>query len=185
MKHNVSGDPENSIPDTTVTLKWYPVYTCPRAEKRVFQRLSDSGVEAFLPTQKTLKQWCDRKKWVEEPLFPSYLFVRIDFSEHIKVLQVNGIVRFIFFGGKPAFIRNDQIELIRKLISGKDNFEITQSPFEIGEKVEIITGPFRGNKAELTSWKGKRCLVVRIEVINYNLLLDVEPGMIRKVTKFD
>jgi transcriptional antiterminator RfaH len=73
----------------TAGYKWYPVYTHPRAEKKACQALINKGIETYLPLHKQLKQWSDRKKWVEEPLIKSYLFVRITTLEQTKVLMTN------------------------------------------------------------------------------------------------
>ena len=111
----------NTGPDR---LKWYPVSTLPRAEKKACQALNVKGIEAYLPLHKQLKQWSDRKKWVEEPIIKSYLFVRIQEHEQTEVLMTKGIARFIYFSGKIAAMPDRQINDLKLLIA---------SPFEIGD----------------------------------------------------
>src|SRR4051812_47027918 len=94
----------------TGVLKWYPVYTNPRAEKKAYEALVNKGIEAYLPLQRTLKQWSDRKKWVEEPLIKSYLFVRIAEHAQAEVLMTKGIARFIYFSGRISPMPDRQIE---------------------------------------------------------------------------
>ena len=76
---------------------WLVAYTKPRHEKKSAEVLKSSGVDVFLPLQKQLKVWSDRKKWVESPLFPGYLFVNISDDDYFKVLNSYGIVKYIFF----------------------------------------------------------------------------------------
>src|ERR1700744_6665019 len=84
----------------TGTYKWYPVYTNPRAEKKAYQALLNKGIETYLPLHRQLKQWSDRKKWVEEPLIKSYLFVKIAEQQQTEVLMTRGVSRFIYFSNK-------------------------------------------------------------------------------------
>ena len=90
-----------SIPKKTIEEKWYAIYTKPRAEKLVNQRLLEEGVETFLPLQKTYRIWSDRKKLVEKPLLPSYLFVKTKTKNFHYVYRVPGIVKFVSFEGQP------------------------------------------------------------------------------------
>jgi len=83
---------------------WYAVYTRSRTEKQTQELLLRSGIEVYLPLVKNLKQWSDRKKWVEEPLFRSYLFVHISPAEYYDVLNIPGAVRYITFEGKAVAI---------------------------------------------------------------------------------
>ena len=104
-----------SIPKKTIEEKWYAIYTKPRAEKIVNQRLLEEGVETFLPLQKTYRIWSDRKKLVEIPLLPSYLFVRTKVKNFHYVYRIQGIVKFVSFEGKPVSIPQNQIDNIRLL----------------------------------------------------------------------
>src|SRR5690242_4387425 len=99
------------------SYSWYPVYTRPRAEKKALQALESRGIECYLPLQRQLKQWSDRKKWVEEPLIRSYLFVRIAARDQPAVLMTPGISRFIYFGGKVAVMPERQIRDLKLLMA--------------------------------------------------------------------
>src|ERR1700733_7715831 len=98
------------LKSTAGISKWYPVYTHPRSEKKAYEALIKKGVEAYLPLHRQLKQWSDRKKWVEEPFIKSYLFVHINESEQTEVLMTKGVTRFIYFSGRIASMPDRQIE---------------------------------------------------------------------------
>ena len=93
--------------------KWYAVYTKPRWEKKIDTALIKKGVESWCPLQKVEKQWSDRKKIIEDPLFKSYVFVRIDGTERTKVLMTDGLLNFVYYLGKPAVIKNEEVEIIK------------------------------------------------------------------------
>ncbi|MEZ5105738.1 MAG: UpxY family transcription antiterminator [Draconibacterium sp.] len=146
---------------------WFVIYTRSRAEKKVRDELTHNNIESFLPLQKQLRQWKDRKKWVEIPLISGYCFVRITKKEYEKVLQTNGVVCFIKFEGKAAVIPDNQIDYLRQML-GQFDFEVNVSleNFSPGKKVEVITGPMIGLRGELIETRGKNKLVLRFNQIN-------------------
>ena len=95
---------------------WYAVYTKPRWEKKVYSLLCERGFEAYCPLNKVRKKWSDRIKWVEEPLFKSYVFVHVPESEQTKVRMVSGVVNFVYWLGKPAVVLEKEIQIIRKFL---------------------------------------------------------------------
>ena len=149
--------------------RWYPVYTNSRAEKRACQELQKRNIEVYLPLRKEWKQWSDRKKLVEEPLFKSYIFVRISTKEQATVLMTQGISRFLYFGGKVAVMSDKQMEDLRLLLSAGDDLELIEHDVEAGERVLINAGPFQGMVAELVSIKNKRSLILKLENLGYAL----------------
>ncbi len=160
---------------------WYALYTRSRTEKKVHTELIARGIESFLPLQKTLKQWSDRKKWVEEPLIRSYIFVRITEKEYFDVLNTPGAVRFIFFEGKAAAIPDWQIKALRHIIETGMEVEVTDQGLETGDRVLITRGPFRDMPGELIEIKGKRKVVLRIDHIGHSILLTISPGNLKKI----
>lgn len=144
--------------------QWYAVYTRSRAEKKLFSWLQQKEVECFLPLKKTLRQRSDRKKWVELPLIPSYLFVRITEKEHFKVLNTPGAVRYVSFGGQPVSIPEEQIFSLNNLVAKKsETLEVHYGEFEKGEWVEVEAGPLKGLRAEVVELRGKQRLLLRLE----------------------
>ena len=158
----------NSETERKVTQKqWYVVYTRSRAEKKVYHELVLKNIECFLPLQKRLIQWKDRKKWVEMPLISGYCFVHIDRRQYDEVLHTDNVVCYVTFEGKAAIVPDNQIVAIKKMLKQYD-FEVTvsQENFEPGKKVEIIGGPLMGLQGELISIRGKRKFMIRINQIN-------------------
>lgn len=153
--------------------KWYPVYTNPRAEKKAHQLLIQKGIESYLPLTKTLKQWSDRKKWVEEPLISSYLFVRITARELEQVLMTNGICRFIYFSGKIASMPESQIQSLKLLLATDSQLEVTSRNFQKGEQVLIKAGPLQGLQGELIEFQSSKRLLIRIDHIGQSVLIQV------------
>jgi transcriptional antiterminator RfaH len=161
---------------------WFALYTKSRNEKKVHAQLLARGIESYLPLQKTLKQWSDRKKWVEEPMIRSYVFVRITGREYFDVLNTPGAVRFIFFEGKAAVIPDWQIKAIQHILASGEDVEITDEHLEPGDKVLITRGPFRDIPGELIKFKGSRKVVLRIDHIGHSLLLTISPGNLKRIS---
>lgn len=149
--------------------RWYPVYTNSRAEKKAYQELQKKGIEAYLPLRKEVKQWSDRKKVVEEPLFKSYLFVHISNKEHAEVLMTPGINRFLYFSGKVAVMPDKQMEDLKLLLASGEDLELIDYDIQPGERVLVNAGPFKGMIAELVSIKNKKSLILKLENLGYAL----------------
>jgi transcription antitermination factor NusG len=96
---------------------WYAVYTKPRWEKKVYALLAAKGMEAYCPLNRVRKKWSDRVKWVEEPLFKSYVFVRVAEAGLAEVRLTNGVVNFVYWLGKPAMVRDKDIAIIRQFLT--------------------------------------------------------------------
>jgi len=163
--------------------KWYALYTKSRFEKKLSSEFTKAGYNIFLPTQNIMKQWSDRKKWVEVPLFKSYIFVliekQIDFS---KVLNFNGAVSFVQFSKKPEPIKEDDINLIRKIVQ-YGNFNILEEypeKLNIGEEVSISGGSFKDLTGELLRYKGEIKVLVKINAIDKNIIIDIPSNLIVK-----
>lgn len=161
--------------------KWHVAYTNPKAEKRVFELLGKNRIEAFLPVRKILKQWSDRKKWIEEPLFKSYIFVYISEREYMQVLNLPGVVRFISFGGKAATVREQDIQKIRTILMSESELELSDRQFEIGQKVKIKAGNLAGLEGELVNFKTEKRFLVRIDQFEQSLLLNISPVFLEPV----
>ena len=159
--------------------KWLVVYTKPRAEKKVNDRLMERDIETYLPLYTTIRQWSDRKKKVELPLFNSYIFVRVGAKERFKVLETYGVVRFLFYLRKPAVVRDNEIEAIKQFLHQTEGLKIK---VEVGQKVEISSGPMEGVFGKVVRI-GKEKLVLHIEQLSMTLVAEVDRGMVRQVTK--
>lgn len=171
----------NSIKIGAVEEKWYALYTRPRAEKQVYQRLLESNIETFLPLQKTIRIWSDRKKLVEKPLLSSYVFVRTNFKSFPLIYKTPGIVKFISFEGQPVSIPQKQIDNLRLIINSEAEVEVTSDRFEQGDCVEVINGSLIGLTGELIKVGSHNRVVVRIDKLDQNLILKIPRAFLRKV----
>jgi transcriptional antiterminator RfaH len=161
--------------------KWYPVYTYARAEKKAFQALTNKGLETYLPLHRQLKQWRDRKKWVEEPFIKSYLFVRIKEHEQAEVLMTKGIARFIYFSGKIASMPDRQIDELKLLMASPYELEITEDDLQPGEKIMIKAGPLKGLTGEIISYRSQKQLALRLENLGYSIIVQVAASFIDRL----
>jgi transcriptional antiterminator RfaH len=151
----------------TVTQKnWYALYTKSRAEKKLHAQLCDKSITSFLPLRKELKLWSDRKKWIDQPLIPSYLFVQVNAFDHFDVLNTPGAVRYISFEGKPAAIPEKQIINLQKLIDANpNNIEVEYGHVRRGDRVEVTKGALRGVVGEVVQLNGRYRLLLRFDSI--------------------
>ncbi len=163
----------------TERKNWYALYCRSRAEKKTNELLTASGIESYLPLIRTLKQWSDRKKWVEEPLFRSYIFVRISPPEYYEVLNVPGVVRYIFFEGKAVAIPPQQIEAIRQFIVSGDELPDVDLDLSTGSKVNIVAGPMKGINGELQEIMGKKKVRIEIDGLGQSIFLELPASHIR------
>jgi transcription antitermination factor NusG len=163
--------------------RWYAVYTRSRNEKKASAALLEAGIEAFLPVIKVLKQWSDRKKWVEEPLFRSYLFVHITTREYYAVLNTFGVVKYITFQGKAVEVPPGQILAIKQYINAEDFSAETEKHFEVGDKVEIYRGPLKGLTGNLIRVKGNQKVRIEIESIGHSIVLTIPQSYLRVIKK--
>lgn len=143
-------------------MNWYVVYTKPKWEKKVAEHLSKRGVECYCPLIIQVRQWSDRKKKIEVPLFNSYIFVRLAEADRNLVFQSTGVVRYLFWLGKPAIVRDEEINTIKKWLMTPDKFEISVSSLQVGDKVVLESGPFKSQEA----------IVQEVNKNNYVLVLE-------------
>lgn len=161
-------------------LNWYAIYTRPRFEKKVDLELQRKGIESYLPIQTVVRQWSDRKKKVEEPLFNGYVFVHTTSNDRIASLQVDGVVRMIGFGGKPSVIPDNQIEAIKRFLREGYRFE----PIDYlvtGNRVKVTHGPLMGVEGKLLEIRNDRRFVISIEAIRQSIAVEIDPGLLRKI----
>jgi len=166
------------IKSITDKCKWYPVYTHPKAEKKAHQALMNKGIEAYLPLRRQLKQWSDRKKWIDEPFIKSYLFVRITQQEQTEVLMTKGISRFIYFGGKVTPMPEKQIEDLKLLMASAVELEITEENLLPGEKIILKAGPLKGMVGEIISYRSQKQLALRLENLGCSVIIHASASLI-------
>ena len=162
------------------TYAWYAIYTKPNQEKKIFLNLIEANIECYLPLSKSLKQWSDRKKWVEEPLFRCYIFVRVSYIEFFNVLSSSGVVRYVSFGGKPQTIPDYQIENIRTFVKQVEkDVVLTRKYIAKGAKAEVLYGPLKGIKGEVVQICGQSRILIRVESMGCCLYTNISRDEIK------
>ena len=140
------------------TTFWYAVHTRPRWEKKVVSLLQNRGIENYCPLNKVIRQWSDRKKTILEPLFKGYVFVQVDEAIKWEMLAISGIVNYVYWLGKPARIRDHEIDTIRRFLHEFEDVEVTENVLQVNTNVQVKQGVmmnFRGIVLELQGNKAK------------------------------
>jgi transcription antitermination factor NusG len=161
---------------------WYAVYTKPRWEKKVNELLLKAGMEAYCPLNKVRKKWSDRIKWVEEPLFKSYVFVKIAEEEQTAVRMVNGIVNFVYWLGRPAIIQDKEIAIIRMFLNEYTEVRAEPLDLRIDAKIRINRGVLMDKEAKVVEVMNKKVRVV-IESIGYALFAVIDKSNLSLLEK--
>ena len=157
---------------------WIVVRSKPRSEKIAYTQLLEKGIEAYLPLLKERRKWSDRKKWVEFPLFSSYLFANIELKNSIFVLQTHGVSSLVKFGEEIAIVQDKIIKTIKLAIDG--GYQLTPTEYFIaGNEVEVIEGPMKGVKGIIVQLKGKDRLIIKIDAIQQALSINIDSRFIR------
>ena len=146
---------------------WYVLYTSPRFEKRVKERLEWNGTECYLPLHRCPRVWSDRVKLVDIPLFHSYIFVRCKAHEVMPLIRINGVVRVVFYNGQPAIIRQVEIDTIRQFLE-----EAKEKVLVTGDEVEILTGSMRKRSGKIVKIK-KKYIVLHIAQLAATVCVNV------------
>jgi transcription antitermination factor NusG len=153
--------------------RWVAVYTVTRHEKAVARQLEERRIETFLPLYRSLHRWKDRKKEVELPLFPSYVFVKIAARNKLPVLQVPGVVSIVTFNGEMAALPEQDISALR---NGLDH-QVCAEPcpyLKVGKRVRVVRGPMAGAEGILSRKKDKYRFVISVDVLMRSVALEVD-----------
>ena len=162
--------------------KWYAVYTKPRWEKKVNQLLCDKGIDTYCPLNKVSRQWSDRVKVVEEPLFKSYVFTRISQGEITKVRMTDGVLNFVYWVGKPAIVKDKEIELIRKFLGEYENVALEKIDLVPSQKVKVKRGLFMEQEGEVIKVLNNKA-VVAINSLGYRIVAQINRSNLEAVNR--
>ena len=162
------------------TKEWYVLVTANRAEKKVGAGLSESGIENFVPVHLKLRQWHDRKKWVEMPLFNNYIFVCTDQKSRSEVFKTLGVIRFLTIGGNLCKLNVSEIERIKLLCSYSGRVEIEKGILKKGDELEIMEGHFIGHKGILIKEFNSDKLKISIDSLQCFAVVELSRSNIRK-----
>lgn len=159
---------------------WYALYTKPRWEKKINTLLQQQGFESYCPLNKVKKQWSDRIKTVEEPLFKSYVFIKISSGDQSVIRAMNGVVNFVYWLGKPAIIRESEIENIKKFLNEYDDVQLAPLNMEIGDEVLVTTGPLMDRTGTVKKILKNR-VELAIECLGYKLTANLPKTKLKKL----
>ena len=153
-------------------MSWYVVYTKPKWEKKVAERLNEIGITAYCPLITKISQWSDRKKKIQVPLFTSYIFVKIEEKDRNVIFEIPGAIRYLFWLGKPAIVKEKEIQIIQDWLSEPNSFEVVVDKWRKGDKIMLESGPFVTQSA----------IVQEIKHNHYILILE-SLGCVLKIEK--
>ena len=166
----------------TTDYCWYALYTKPRAEKKALSELQQKGIEAYLPLRRELKQWNDRKKWIETPIINSYIFIRILLSDYRKVFEAKSIVSYVCYKRKAVIIPDREIEAMQRMVENKLSFYVESENLKKGQTVTVNSGSLKGISGEITEIQGERKLFLRISHIGYSLVVSLDDETVMQLT---
>lgn len=163
-------------------LQWFVVRTSSLAEKKVNERLVAHGFETYLPLLSVWRIWSDRKKKIDKPLISSVVFVRTTEVELRRIYLISGVVSILTYLGKPAIVREHEIQNMRILLQ-QDNFTDIQTVehFEEGEGVEVVKGPFKGIIATAITEANAYRLMIEIKSLGTGFTVNVPKSYVRKL----
>lgn len=167
----------------TTTKKWYAVYTRPKWEKKVAQILTARKIETYCPLNKVQRQWSDRKKMLEEPLFTSYVFVHVALGEHSLVKQAEGIINFVHWLGNPAIIRDEEIDTIRRFLEEYHNVRLEKTVVNVNDRIRVTGGLLMGKEGDVIEIKNKT-VKVYLPSLGFQLMAEIEKSNITILEKF-
>ncbi|MCK5145761.1 UpxY family transcription antiterminator [bacterium] len=151
---------------------WFALYTRPRHEFKVSDQLRQKDIEFYLPIQRVLKQWSDRRKWINEPLFRSYIFINSDAKERYRAVQATGALCVVHIHGQPIKVPHSEIERIQRVLKAVPEVEAVDY-FSRGDPVEIIRGPLMGLRGLFLETAGAARLVIRLEAVQQGIRFSV------------
>jgi transcription antitermination factor NusG len=161
--------------------KWYAVYTKPRWEKKVAEAFSKKQIENYCPLNKVLRQWSDRKKIIYEPLFTSYVFVCFKDKESLNVLQTTGVINFVYWLGKPAVIRHEEITTIKRFLNDYSEVRLEKTHVSLNDHVRIINGPLMTRKGSVLEVRNNTIKIL-LPSLGHALVAEVRKENVEKIT---
>lgn len=157
------------------------IRTKSRAEKKVSLGLAKVGIDHFLPLQKQLRQWKDRKKWVELPLFHSYIFVFVPELFRNEVFQVPGVLKYLSNKGLPCVLQPEEIERIKKICRQEHEVSITTIGSHIGHEVEVSEGPLKGLRGRISEKGSNAYLYIQIDNLGFTAFFKIEKQLVKQL----
>lgn len=153
--------------------RWFAVYTRYKREKIVVKRLQEKNIKAYVPLQQLTRYYTRKIKKVELPLISCYIFVQINRSEYVSVLETTDVVHFVKVQKDLVAIPEREINILRHIVGEGIEIEVSQSPVKVGQEAEIIGGRLTGMRGKVLSQHGDKNFVIELQTLNYNLHMQV------------
>ena len=160
--------------------KWFVLRTKPRQEKKAAAYLSDAGFEVYIPLKETIKIWSDRKKKVEEPIIPSYIFIHISEAERQSIFPAVGVSNYLYWLKKPVVIRDEEMIKLKRWFNDHAEEEIQSREITVGSTVKVESGLLAG-KEGVVEKVGNKYLTLTIPKLGVKLQVDKPGTLVRKV----
>lgn len=164
------------------TKKWFAVYTRPRTEKKVSETFNRKKIENYTPLNRVGKKWGDRRKSAHEPLFSSYVFVRVTEQELSTLPQIDGVLSIVYWLNKPAVIKDSEINAIKRFLSENANVKVEKTPMYVNDNVRVIGGALMDYEGQVLSVRNKNVQIL-ISSLGCLLYADIETSNIDIVNK--
>ena len=156
-----------------VNKKWFAIYTRPRWEKKVNLLLQEQGVESYCPLNKVRRKWSDRVKTIEEPLFKSYVFVKVSDEEKTTVRMTAGVMNFVYWNKKPAIIKEKEILTIKRFLDEYRDVHVIPKELKLNDRVRVTSGSFMDHEGKILGLRHK-VIKVAIDSLGYILVAYIE-----------
>lgn len=163
-----------------MTKKWLAIYTRPRWEKKVNQLLTEKGLESYCPLNKVRRKWSDRVKVIQEPLFKSYVFVKVNDQDRSAVRMTNGAINFVYWDGKPAVIKDKEIAAIKRFLDEYENVEARPMDLKVDQRVRITNGSLMDQEGKVIAVRHKT-VKVAIDSLGYILVANIQRSKLTSV----
>ncbi|MCC7303014.1 MAG: UpxY family transcription antiterminator [Bacteroidia bacterium] len=163
--------------------KWYVLYVNVRHEKKVMERLTQAGLEAYVPLVSRVRQWSDRRKKIEEPLFTGYAFVKLLSQEFDKPRYIPGVINYLSFEGKPSVVTDREIDALKFFVTHGYDLECEETEFLPGDKAILNLGQFRNLPAEIDQIIGKGYAYVSFDGMKKNIRIKAPIGALKPARK--
>lgn len=162
------------------TAHWYAAYTFAHHEKRVTQQLQERRIQSFLPTYVSVRRWKDRRKRLELPLFPSYVFVQVNEQNRLDLLRLPGVLGLVCFQGRPAPVANAEIENLRR--GQLEGIVVHPHPYlKVGRKVRVRSGSMAGVEGVLVRMRDRARVVLSISILQRSVSVDIDEADVEPV----
>lgn len=152
---------------------WYAAYTCANHEKRVAQQLERRSIECFLPLYESSRRWKDRRVWLQLPLFPGYVFVRLALRDRLQVLEVPSVARLVGFDGHPTPLPLEDIESIRACLASRHPVQ-PHAYVQRGQRVRVLSGPLGGLTGIVVRQKNCTRFVISLELLMRSVAVEID-----------